>query len=86
MPLAGVSLPIKNKSICRFLLPPEMMVLFKPQIDFITEHAIDPDKRRYAVPMKAPVIILTLIIMVFILTIHYPENGMMRLQNIRKTV
>jgi hypothetical protein len=33
-----------------FLLPPEMMVLYKPNIDFITEHAIDPDKRRYAVP------------------------------------
>jgi len=37
-----------------FLLPPEMMVLFKPQIDFITEHAIDPDKRRYAVPDEGP--------------------------------
>ena len=32
-----------------FLLPPEMMVLYKPNIDFITEHAVDPDKRRYAV-------------------------------------
>ena len=37
-----------------FLLPPEMMILFKPQIDFITEHAIDPDKRRYAVPDEGP--------------------------------
>jgi hypothetical protein len=32
-----------------FLLPPEMMVLYKPNIDFITEHAVDPDKRRYVV-------------------------------------
>ena len=32
-----------------FLLPPEMMVLYKPNIEFITEHAVDPDKRRYAV-------------------------------------
>ena len=32
-----------------FLLPPQMQVLFKPNIRFITEHAIDPDKRRYAV-------------------------------------
>ena len=32
-----------------FLLPPEMLVLYKQQIDFLTEHAIDPDKRRYAV-------------------------------------
>lgn len=36
-----------------FLLPPEMMVLYKPNIDFITEHAVDPDKRRYAVPEEA---------------------------------
>jgi hypothetical protein len=26
-----------------------MIILYKPNIDFITEHAIDPDKRRYAV-------------------------------------
>ena len=32
-----------------FLLPPQMMVLYKPNIDFLTEHAVDPDKRRYAV-------------------------------------
>lgn len=37
-----------------FLLPPEMMVLYKPNINFITEHAIDPDKRRYAVPDEGP--------------------------------
>ena len=37
-----------------FLLPPEMMVLFKPQIDFLTEHAVDPDKRRYAVAQEGP--------------------------------
>ncbi|MET0392749.1 MAG: zinc dependent phospholipase C family protein [Chitinophagaceae bacterium] len=32
-----------------FLLPPEMMALYKPHIDFLSEHAVDPDKRRYAV-------------------------------------
>src|ERR1700710_1780511 len=37
-----------------FLLPPQMMVLYKPNIDFITEHAIDPDKRRYAVKEEGP--------------------------------
>ena len=37
-----------------FLLPPEMMVLFKPNISFLAEHAIDPDKRRYAVPDEGP--------------------------------
>jgi hypothetical protein len=37
-----------------FLLPPEMMFLYKPQIDFISEHAVDPDKRRYALPEEGP--------------------------------
>ncbi|MBK8519702.1 MAG: S1/P1 Nuclease [Chitinophagaceae bacterium] len=37
-----------------FLLPPEMVVLFKPNIVFLSEHAIDPDKRRYAVPAEGP--------------------------------
>ena len=32
-----------------FLLPPEMMLLYKPNIGFLTEHAVDPDMRRYAV-------------------------------------
>ena len=37
-----------------FLLPPEMMVLYKPQIDFLAEHAVDPDKRRYAIREEGP--------------------------------
>ncbi len=37
-----------------FLLPPEMMVLYKPNISFLAEHAIDPDKRRYAVKEEGP--------------------------------
>jgi hypothetical protein len=32
-----------------FLLPPEMLVLYKRNITFLSEHAVDPDKRRYAV-------------------------------------
>ncbi|MBS1596814.1 MAG: S1/P1 Nuclease [Bacteroidetes bacterium] len=32
-----------------FLLPPEMMILFKPNIEFLRAHAVDPDKRRYIV-------------------------------------
>lgn len=32
-----------------FCLPPEMMILYKPQLEYITAHATDPDKRRYAV-------------------------------------
>jgi hypothetical protein len=30
-----------------------MMLLYKPNIDFITEHAVDPDKRRYMVAAEA---------------------------------
>ncbi len=37
-----------------FLLPPEMMVLYKTHISFLEEHAIDPDKRRYAVADEGP--------------------------------
>lgn len=37
-----------------FLLPPEMMVLYKPNIQFLSEHAVDPDKRRYAVTEEGP--------------------------------
>ena len=37
-----------------FLLPPQMMVLYKPNIEFLTEHAVDPDKRRYAVATEGP--------------------------------
>ena len=31
-----------------------MMVLYKPKIAFISEHAVDPDKRRYAVTDEGP--------------------------------
>lgn len=37
-----------------FLLPPEMMVLYKPNIQFLTDHAVDPDKRRYVLVGEAP--------------------------------
>ena len=37
-----------------FLLPPEMMGFFKKNIAFLSEHAVDPDKRRYAIPEEGP--------------------------------
>lgn len=37
-----------------FLLPPEMMAFYKPNIDFISSHAVDPDKRRYAIAEEGP--------------------------------
>src|SRR5688572_18580377 len=44
----------KINNLAVFLLPPEMLHLYKQQIDFITEHAVDPDKRRYAIPQEGP--------------------------------
>jgi hypothetical protein len=32
-----------------FLLPPQLLSFYKPHIDFLSEHAVDPDKRRYVV-------------------------------------
>ena len=37
-----------------FLLPPEMMIWYKPNIALISEHAVDPDKRRYSTAAEAP--------------------------------
>lgn len=31
-----------------------MLILYKPNIEFLTEHAVDPDKRRYAVAAEGP--------------------------------
>jgi hypothetical protein len=43
---------INNYAI--FLLPPEMISFYKSNMDFIVEHSIDPDKRRYAIAAEAP--------------------------------
>ena len=37
-----------------FTLPPEMLTFYKQHIEFITNHAVDPDKRRYGVEGEAP--------------------------------
>ncbi len=37
-----------------FTLPPEMISFYKKNIEFVTEHAVDPDKRRYASKHEAP--------------------------------
>ncbi len=36
-----------------FTLPPEMIKFYKKNIEFITEHAVDPDKRRYSTEGEA---------------------------------
>jgi hypothetical protein len=37
-----------------FTLPEDMFSFYKKHIEFITEHAVDPDKRRYATEGEAP--------------------------------
>jgi len=37
-----------------FTLPPEMIGLFKRNLNYLTEHAVDPDKRRYVGKEEAP--------------------------------
>ena len=76
----------KINSYAVFLLPPQMMVLYKPNIDFITAHAVDPDMRRNVVADEAP--------RHYIDIDHYgkypyselPRNGVMLLQNLVKTL
>lgn len=41
-----------NRMAC-YTLPPEMFPFFKAHIDFISDHAVDPDRRRYAVQGEA---------------------------------
>ncbi len=36
-----------------FTLPPELFTFYKKHIEFLTDHAVDPDKRRYAVKGEA---------------------------------
>ncbi len=50
-----------------FTLPPKMIKFYKKNIEFITEHAVDPDKRRYAVDGEAA--------HHYIDIDHYAENG-----------
>src|SRR4030095_16914187 len=39
--------------IAVFTLPPQMVALYKANIEYITDHAVDPDKRRYSNPDEA---------------------------------
>lgn len=43
----------KLNKMAVFTLPREMLPLYKPGIDYLEEHAVDPDKRRYATPYEA---------------------------------
>lgn len=37
-----------------FLLPQEMIAFYKGNINYLSEHAVDADKRRYSLPAEAP--------------------------------
>ncbi len=37
-----------------FLLPPQMISFYKQHIQFLSDHAVDPDMRRYAIPEEGP--------------------------------
>jgi len=37
-----------------FTLPPEMIKFYKEHLEYVTAHAVDPDKRRYASENEAP--------------------------------
>lgn len=50
-----------------FTLPPEMVGFYKENIEYITAHAVDPDKRRYASKNEAP--------RHYIDIDHYAKNG-----------
>lgn len=67
--LAGLSLTVENQSnslkkwgfaghmrinrVAVFTLPPEMFGFYKEHIEYLTDHAPDPDKRRYAMVGEA---------------------------------
>lgn len=36
-----------------FTLPEKLLLFYKTNIEFITDHSVDPDKRRYSVPEEA---------------------------------
>ncbi len=42
-----------NRMAC-FTLPHELFYFYKVHIDYMTVHAVDPDKRRYSDPAEAP--------------------------------
>lgn len=44
----------KINRIAVFTLPTELMGFYKAHLEYVTEHAVDPDMRRYAVDNEAP--------------------------------
>jgi hypothetical protein len=53
--------------IAIFTLPPQMFGFYKDHIEYLTEHAVDPDKRRYAMEGEAQCHYIDID--------HYSKNG-----------
>ena len=54
-----------------FLLPQEMIAFYKSNINYLSEHAVDADKRRYILPQEAPRHYIDLD--------HYSESGQLQM-------
>lgn len=50
----GIFAHQKINRLAVFTLPPEMITFYKHHIQYITENAVNPDRRRYAVDYEAP--------------------------------
>lgn len=37
-----------------FTLPEQLLVFYKPHLEYLTDHSVDPDKRRYSDSLEAP--------------------------------
>ena len=53
-PIWGFFAHQKINRLAVFTLPGEMIVFYKHHIEYITDAAVNPDKRRYVVPEEAP--------------------------------
>lgn len=53
-PLWGFWAHERINEMAVFTLPQELFAFYKPHINYVAEHAVDPDKRRYAVEGEAP--------------------------------
>ncbi len=53
-PLWGFFAHQQINRLAVFTLPPELFRFYKKNIDFVTENAVNPDQRRYAVKEEAP--------------------------------
>lgn len=54
LPLWGFFAHQRINQLAVYTLPTEMIGFYKSNIDYITENAVNPDKRRYAVKDEAP--------------------------------